>query len=327
MVSIMIYGPGSRGNAEFCIINLAFHLRLAMPWVVEMCKKNHYNILTLLIFAMFLTCMPKPAFSSNSDNEKLYQGVIKKCDNELFRKNNTIPPGKTFEDVFPKIWVSGSVLCISTSDIDSVLADSVESIIDRYGARLNKVRISSLGGDAESAMRIGFRIYQNHMDVFPYGMCLSACANYIFLAGRHKYIGTSRFMGYPENKWVVTKPIIGFHGAPKPASEAERSNIDLMRVKDMHDKFFAMIGVSDSITDVLPCNLLNDHLFQETQSKVGSSNIYWVHPPQEMENVFRVKGLRYNKNFKYKLVPGTSKLADEDRMPVGDGFLAGPCRL
>lgn len=80
----------------------------------------------------------------------------------------------------------GSIGNGSFQKMKSMLDDQVRTLI-----------ITSPGGEVEPAIRMGELVLAHNLDVVAERYCLSSCANYIFLAGKHKFIRNG---------------IVGFHG-------------------------------------------------------------------------------------------------------------------
>lgn len=59
-----------------------------------------------------------------------------------------------------------------------------------------RVRLRSPGGDILAAMAIGREIYRLQLDVEVDRQCASACANYLFPAGRNKYLESARHVQF-----------------------------------------------------------------------------------------------------------------------------------
>lgn len=76
-----------------------------------------------------------------------------------------------------------------------------------------KLVINSEGGAIELGMEVGEWVYDNKLDVQVDGYCVSSCANYIFPAGKNKYL--------------ANRAIIGFHGGASSLSFDE-SEIEQM---------------------------------------------------------------------------------------------------
>lgn len=76
--------------------------------------------------------------------------------------------------------------------------DSVNEFIKRNSsnAELTEVEIASQGGDGMAALRFANWIKDKGLDVRVRNACFSACANYIFLAGKNKIINKGSFVGW-----------------------------------------------------------------------------------------------------------------------------------
>lgn len=72
----------------------------------------------------------------------------------------------------------------------AITKESVAEFKEQLGAspKAKKLIIRSRGGNAEAGIDIGDLVFQRQLDVEVKGHCMSACANYIFPAGRAKVI-------------------------------------------------------------------------------------------------------------------------------------------
>lgn len=235
--------------------------------------------------------------------EKHYQDTINSC--YLVYNENTyqMVVNKQKSAINQRVWLADDIICIRAEDIDKPLAADFESLVKGSTNKVSRIVISSYGGDAEAAMRIGRIVHENKMDIFPWGLCLSSCANYIYLAARDKYYGLYDNAG----------PVIGFHGSPKFG--------DQHPITRMHIEYFAWLGLSDGMTDTLPCNLQNDALFHQIQEHVGKTNIVWVFPPQELERGFGVMGQKYDEFFKLQTEPSTWRFIGYAEHKLNSAFI------
>ncbi|MGC7862437.1 hypothetical protein ACP3XP_00195, partial [Vibrio anguillarum] len=71
-------------------------------------------------------------------------------------------------------------------------------LYERAKEKPNTLIITSDGGDIMLGIELGRWVYDNKMSVEVNDYCLSSCANYVFTAGKIKYISN--------------RAIIGFHG-------------------------------------------------------------------------------------------------------------------
>lgn len=60
--------------------------------------------------------------------------------------------------------------------------------------RVEKVSFNSIGGDAGEAMAMGRDIHKRKLDVEVRNVCAAACANYIFPAGKGKFLSQSAYL-------------------------------------------------------------------------------------------------------------------------------------
>ena len=113
--------------------------------------------------------------------------------------------------------------------IDAVKSNPVERLI-----------ITSQGGDVDSAIDIALLILEKRIDVEVTDYCLSSCANYIFPAGTRKYITGTGIVAWHGNirhlQYLAQTGRLSY-------SEAERSNID--RLVDRETVFFAKASTDE----------------------------------------------------------------------------------
>ena len=80
-----------------------------------------------------------------------------------------------------------------------------------YPSRPITTIIPFAGGSASDGVAIAEIIHENRMHTVVRGACYSSCANYLFFAG--------------ETKTVEPGGMIGFHGWPRTATEADRQRV------------------------------------------------------------------------------------------------------
>jgi hypothetical protein len=59
---------------------------------------------------------------------------------------------------------------------------------------INRISINSMGGDGEWAIKLGKEIHKRKISIDVRTVCASACANYIFVAGKHKFLSKNSFL-------------------------------------------------------------------------------------------------------------------------------------
>lgn len=107
--------------------------------------------------------------------------------------------------------------------------------------------ITSPGGQAPEAMVIGRLLYAKHIDVVVRGYCISACAQYIFAAGRRKIIS-------PHS-------ILGFHGSPTIMAEylkaSNQAAAQLFAPTEKQEaEFYEMLGMRPSLPMIVASKLI-----------------------------------------------------------------------
>lgn len=85
-----------------------------------------------------------------------------------------------------RLELSGDALRLQGVLVDATV-DQALALLDAH-PEVRRLVVRSQGGDLRAAMRLGRRIHARGLDVEVDGYCLSACANYVFTAGRHKRI-------------------------------------------------------------------------------------------------------------------------------------------
>jgi hypothetical protein len=157
---------------------------------------------------------------------------------------------------------------------------------------LKKLRIRSQGGDVVAAMKIADQVFDRQLDVTVEDYCLSACANYIFAAGKHKAISEGS--------------IVGWHG------DAHQKGIAAL-VKQ-YDQREAQ-GVESATASSVSIEML-------LQNRSAMS---YIKTTMEMEDAFFQRIGVLEESARYGLYP--TKLADMWTMPVSDMRRFGICRV
>lgn len=88
-----------------------------------------------------------------------------------------------------------------------IVEGSFQALLALLTPETTTLRIRSGGGNAEEAMLIGNQIIDQNLSLILDGYCLSACANYVFLAA--------------PKKTLLTGGVLGFHGAVSSKGSAD----------------------------------------------------------------------------------------------------------
>ena len=79
-------------------------------------------------------------------------------------------------------------------DIDTI--NTAKTLYKNAKIKPTVLEINSIGGDTVDGMYFGRFIHENTLDVRVNELCFSSCANFIFPAGKTKYIGKNAFIGW-----------------------------------------------------------------------------------------------------------------------------------
>lgn len=91
----------------------------------------------------------------------------------------------------PHIYAKGNTLYFD-GKIDEDTDTVVIALIKKNNIRT--ISINSIGGAIVPAMKIGLIIYQRKIDIEIRSVCASACANYIFTAGKNKKLTPDSYL-------------------------------------------------------------------------------------------------------------------------------------
>lgn len=142
------------------------------------------------------------------------------------------------------------------------------------------VSISSTGGDAENALKIASYIFSHGMDVDVRNVCASACANYIFPAGKNKHLSNDSYLLWhgglngPDRELTVTGNI----------SKEDFLKLDkIKRLRKEDAEFYKMIDVGLQVSF---CPQLNPDYKDKYPEK------WFSYSPEDIER-FGIKNIHY----------------------------------
>ena len=122
------------------------------------------------------------------------------------------------------------------------------------GKIINRLVITSDGGDVAAGIALGLWVHQFAVDVEIRGYCLSSCANYVFTAGRNKKITPGAVVAWHGNYnhlkqtggWRDELPAMLSKGVDE-ASATSRVLHQVDKLVRMEDDFFKRIGVDEYV--------------------------------------------------------------------------------
>ena len=171
---------------------------------------------------------------------------------------------------------------------------------------ITTIRINSDFGLTVQAILIGFWIYDKGVDVVIDEVCISACANYIFTAGKNKIIEDFAIVGWRDSpqRLVYEARSLGISveelirrdvsedpsGAGEPISEQEQEKLTLQYFEsgiEQEQKFLDWLGLQEDAlvygfrdvdfdAEFLPLHLFEGWTFSiEDMTKLGIENVIY----------------------------------------------------
>ncbi len=130
-------------------------------------------------------------------------------------------------------------------------ASAIEQVQTLYAAAKHKptrLVINSNGGNSRLGMALGDFVHEKQLDIRVDGACMSSCANYVFPAARHKYLGERDALlwhgGALQPDWDA---LIKAKWKRNPAQQ-ESAREDIRQWAIQEKAFFERIGVSQLLT-------------------------------------------------------------------------------
>ncbi|MBF4290300.1 peptidase, partial [Vibrio anguillarum] len=131
-------------------------------------------------------------------------------------------------------------------------------LYERAKEKPNTLIITSDGGDIMLGIELGRWVYDNKMSVEVNDYCLSSCANYVFTAGKIKYISNRAIIGFhggaTSEVFDMSEIDDMLFGLPKKERDEEKRRLllDMQRylkkAKAEEKEYFKKIQVNQAIT-------------------------------------------------------------------------------
>lgn len=109
--------------------------------------------------------------------------------------------------------------------INSQLLEDVKArvgVAEKLGLPIELFVVESAGGELRPALAIASEMERLGVDVLVGGVCASSCAQFLFMAGRNKY--------------VLSEGKLLFHGGPIPEASIERMNLPPSAVASLRNQ-------------------------------------------------------------------------------------------
>jgi hypothetical protein len=140
-----------------------------------------------------------------------------------------------------------------------------------FTSKIKTVHISGGGGQVTEAVKIGLDLSRSGADVIVDGPCLSSCANYLFLAGKHKSIEGDGFVAFHGSPWHGGLLTMGRQSMNEfiDHRKIDRAMQDEINRTLKSNPNISMEDISKSLNGSYPSMLRNNREFFE---KVGASD-------------------------------------------------------
>lgn len=158
-----------------------------------------------------------------------------------------------------------------------ISAEHNRQFFERLAGRpLQRLSITSSGGDVAAAIALGEWVFAQRLDVEVPDYCLSSCANYVFPAGRRKIIRAAAVVAWHGNYRHLEQTGLWRHDvAVRMRREGEDEQTATRYVREqleylvgLERDFFARIGVDEYLCWVakLPPYNVPDYYFLSTHA-------------------------------------------------------------
>src|SRR5690606_32143607 len=143
---------------------------------------------------------------------------------------------------------SGDTLRLA-GKIDVAMARSVTSAIN--GGSIKAIHIHSPGGESAAALEIAKLIQEHEIDIVIDGACISACAQYLFVAAKQRFLAPGSLVGF-HNSVKSTHALAVRLGNRAPTGFAEARHALVPAAEDL----YRHRGVDESL-------LMNPEIFMQ----------------------------------------------------------------
>ncbi|MDI6797816.1 MAG: hypothetical protein QMD09_12770 [Desulfatibacillaceae bacterium] len=162
------------------------------------------------------------------------------------------------------------------------------------GKNIRTVVLNSTGGEINAGMDMGLWIFENKVDVVIDGLCMSSCANYLFVAGR--------------NKTLLPGSVVAWHGSAMQSNMLSRGQVEeqlrqaiggkpiqepefealveqtwdyMVKSREKQAAFFSKIGVDENICRIGSEEFDAEDFFTMSIDDMARFGVKNVHAPQD----------------------------------------------
>ena len=135
----------------------------------------------------------------------------------------------------------------------------------------SRLIVTSLGGEIGAGLELGNWIIENELDIEVSKHCFSSCANYVFPAGRKKYLRKNSIIVWHGSAWQENW-----------SKDAENTDFHTHYLPDVRKKetaFFHKLGIDNAITVYGHGKLT---FMEKLSTYIGKSIIGWDYSLKDM---------------------------------------------
>ena len=167
----------------------------------------------------------------------------------------------------------------------------------------------SPGGYAEAAMEMANILLEKNAVVVLYDYCLSACANYIFIASGQTNVAKDTIVAWHGGPWASDcdplDQIRVFSDRNDPPAWAKDQREKVCKVAELQRDFFRMRGTDGAIVHAPQSHHTRKMLKLSAQlSGYRDRNVFWMWNPKHYRDRFKTRIV-------YETYPGSQEEVDE----------------
>ncbi|MEF1289871.1 hypothetical protein [Vibrio sp. M260118] len=142
-----------------------------------------------------------------------------------------------------KVMVSGNTLIYEGMITGDAVLEAMR-VVREGKTPIDKLKITSPGGEMAVGMEFGYFIKENDLDVEVSRLCFSACANYILPAAKSVVINPDSLLGWHGG--AKQADALWMHSVPSKDKKQFLEYLNRLRIKET--AFFGYVGVDQQIT-------------------------------------------------------------------------------
>lgn len=149
---------------------------------------------------------------------------------------------------------------IYNGGLDREANEAVFGLFSRQDIKPTTLTITSRGGPIHLGLELGEWVHERGLNVKVYDLCFSSCANYVFPAGRKKYLGNNAVIGFHGGATSDSYNVSAIESTLQTVPEQERERLRAEMEDSLKSyinanskreaKFYEKLGVSPKINTI-----------------------------------------------------------------------------